>query len=47
MRLALATFVPAAVLIILIPGPDTLVVLRSIVRRGRSHGWATASGVLI
>jgi threonine/homoserine/homoserine lactone efflux protein len=46
MWLALATFVPAAALIILVPGPDTLIVLRSIVRRGRAHGWATAAGVL-
>src|SRR5690348_4294711 len=46
MWLALATFIPAATLIVLIPGPDTLIVLRSIVRRGRAHGWATAAGVL-
>lgn len=46
MLLALATFTAAAVLIILVPGPDTLVVLRSIVRGGRSHGWTTAVGVL-
>jgi threonine/homoserine/homoserine lactone efflux protein len=46
MWLALATFIPAATLIVLIPGPDTLIVLRSIVRRGRTHGWATAAGVL-
>ena len=46
MWLALATFIPAATLIILVPGPDTLIVLRSIVRRGRAHGWATAAGTL-
>lgn len=46
MWIALATFVPAATLIILVPGPDTLIVLRSIVRRGRAHGWATAAGTL-
>jgi threonine/homoserine/homoserine lactone efflux protein len=46
MWFALATFVPAATLIILVPGPDTLIVLRSIVRRGRAHGWSTAAGVL-
>jgi threonine/homoserine/homoserine lactone efflux protein len=46
MWFALVTFIPAAALIILVPGPDTLVVLRSIVRRGRAHGWATAAGVL-
>jgi threonine/homoserine/homoserine lactone efflux protein len=46
MWIALAAFVPAATLIILVPGPDTLIVLRSIVRGGRSHGWATAAGTL-
>ena len=46
MWLALATFTPAATLIILVPGPDTLIVLRSIVRRGRAHGWVTAAGTL-
>ena len=46
MLFALATFTLAAVLIILVPGPDTLVVLRSIVRGGRAHGWTTAIGVL-
>src|ERR687890_919436 len=46
MWLALATFIPAATLIVLVPGPDTLLVLRSIVRGGRRHGWATAAGVL-
>jgi len=46
MWFALATFVPAAMVIILVPGPDTLLVLRSIVRGGRPHGWATAVGVL-
>ena len=46
MWLALATFIPAATLIVLVPGPDTLIVVRSIVRRGRAHGWATAAGVL-
>jgi threonine/homoserine/homoserine lactone efflux protein len=46
MWIALATFIPAATLIILVPGPDTLIVLRSIVRGGRAHGWATAAGTL-
>jgi RhtB (resistance to homoserine/threonine) family protein len=46
MLLALATFTVAAVLIILFPGPDTLVVLRSIVRGGRARGLATAAGIL-
>jgi threonine/homoserine/homoserine lactone efflux protein len=35
------------VLIILLPGPDTLVIVRSIVRGGRSRGIATASGILV
>lgn len=46
MWLALATFIPAATLIVLVPGPDTLLVLRSILRGGRAHGWSTAAGVL-
>jgi threonine/homoserine/homoserine lactone efflux protein len=46
MWIALAAFIPAATLIILVPGPDTLIVLRSIVRGGRGHGWATAAGTL-
>jgi threonine/homoserine/homoserine lactone efflux protein len=33
-------------LIILAPGPDTLLVLRSTVRGARRHGWATAAGIL-
>jgi threonine/homoserine/homoserine lactone efflux protein len=43
---ALATFAVAAVVVILFPGPDTLVVLRSVVRGGRRRGGATAAGVL-
>jgi threonine/homoserine/homoserine lactone efflux protein len=46
MLVAVGSFAVAAVLIILLPGPDTLVVVRSIVRGGRSHGVATAAGVL-
>jgi threonine/homoserine/homoserine lactone efflux protein len=46
MLLALATFTVAAVLIILVPGPDTLVVLRGVVRGGRPRGSATAAGTL-
>ena len=47
MLLALAAFVPAAVLIILLPGPDTLVTVRSIVKAGRSRGLAAALGILL
>jgi threonine/homoserine/homoserine lactone efflux protein len=43
---AVLTFALAAVLIVLLPGPDTLVMLRSIVRGGRARGIATACGVL-
>ncbi|HLY34857.1 MAG TPA: LysE family translocator [Jatrophihabitantaceae bacterium] len=46
MLVAVVTFALAAVLIVLLPGPDTLVMLRSIVRGGRSRGIATACGVL-
>jgi threonine/homoserine/homoserine lactone efflux protein len=47
MLLGIATFTLAAVLIILLPGPDTLVTVRSIVRGGRSSGIATAAGILV
>jgi threonine/homoserine/homoserine lactone efflux protein len=47
MLLALAAFTVAAVLIVLLPGPDTLVTIRSIVRGGRSSGTATAGGILV
>jgi threonine/homoserine/homoserine lactone efflux protein len=47
MLLALATFTVAATLIVLLPGPDTLVTIRSIVRGGRSAGLATAAGILV
>ena len=40
------TFAVAAVLIILLPGPDTLVVLRNLVRDGRRQAALTAAGVL-
>lgn len=46
MLLAAATFAFASVLIVLLPGPDTLVVVRSMVRGGRSRGVSTALGVL-
>jgi threonine/homoserine/homoserine lactone efflux protein len=44
---ALATFAAAAVLIILLPGPDTLVTIRSLVRGGRRSGVACAAGILV
>jgi threonine/homoserine/homoserine lactone efflux protein len=47
MLVAIATFALAAALIVLLPGPDTLVVVRSIVRGGRSRGVATAAGNLV
>jgi threonine/homoserine/homoserine lactone efflux protein len=43
---ALPTFALAATLIVLLPGPDTLVVVRSIVRGGRAAGLAASLGVL-
>jgi threonine/homoserine/homoserine lactone efflux protein len=43
---ALAAFSLAAVLIVLLPGPDTLVVVRSIMRGGRRQGVLTALGNL-
>jgi threonine/homoserine/homoserine lactone efflux protein len=46
MLLSLAAFVGAAVLIVLLPGPDTLVVVRSILRGGRRQGTLTALGNL-
>lgn len=46
MLVSLATFTLAATLIVLLPGPDTLVVVRSIVRGGRHSGILTALGNL-
>jgi threonine/homoserine/homoserine lactone efflux protein len=42
----LATFLVAATLIILLPGPDTLVVIRNLVRGGRRLAVRTVLGVL-
>jgi threonine/homoserine/homoserine lactone efflux protein len=39
-------FAVAATLIVLLPGPDTLVVVRSLVRGGRTLGVRTVAGVL-
>jgi len=44
--LSVAAFVGAAILIVLLPGPDTLVVVRSILRGGRRQGTLTALGNL-
>jgi threonine/homoserine/homoserine lactone efflux protein len=44
--LSILTFSVAAALIVLLPGPDTLVVLRSIVRDGRRRAMWTAAGGL-
>jgi threonine/homoserine/homoserine lactone efflux protein len=46
MLLTLLAFVGAATLIVLLPGPDTLVVVRSILRGGRRQGLLTAFGNL-
>ncbi|HEU5006690.1 MAG TPA: LysE family translocator [Jatrophihabitantaceae bacterium] len=46
MLVALASFTVAATLIVLLPGPDTLVVVRSIMRGGRRKGITTALGNL-
>lgn len=44
--IAMLSFTAAAVLIVLLPGPDTLVVVRSIMRGGRRIGALTALGNL-
>lgn len=46
MLLSLGAFTAAAVLIVLLPGPDTLVVLRNLVRSGRRTAIRTVLGVL-
>jgi len=46
MRTAVVTFTLAAVVIVLLPGPDTLVVVRSLVRHGRLRAVLTVGGVL-
>ena len=46
MGVALAAFSLAAVLIVLLPGPDTLVVLRELMRDGRRRAAQTVAGVL-
>ncbi|HET7065993.1 MAG TPA: LysE family translocator [Nocardioides sp.] len=46
MLVALVSFTFASVLIVLLPGPDSLVVVRGLVRGGRRGGASTAAGVL-
>ncbi|MGZ6804759.1 MAG: LysE family translocator [Nocardioidaceae bacterium] len=46
MTAALVTFSLAALLIVLLPGPDTLVVVRNLVRSGRRTAVLTVLGVL-
>ena len=46
MLVALLSFTVASVLIVLLPGPDSLVVVRGLVRGGRRGGALTAAGVL-
>ncbi|MBV9595053.1 MAG: LysE family translocator [Actinobacteria bacterium] len=46
MVVAFATFALAATLIVLLPGPDTLVVVRNLLRGGRSRAAWTVLGVL-
>ncbi|WP_067893346.1 LysE family translocator [Nocardia vaccinii] len=46
MLVSLASFSVAAVLLVVLPGPDTLVVLRGLVRGGRGGGIRTSLGVL-
>ncbi len=46
MLVALVSFTLASILIVLLPGPDSLVVVRGLVRGGRSGGASTAAGVL-
>src|SRR5580693_375485 len=46
MLIATIGFAAAAALIILLPGPDTLVVLRALVRDGQQHARRTVLGVL-
>jgi len=42
----LLAFAVASTLLILAPGPDSLLVMRNTLRNGRRAGWVTASGTL-
>jgi threonine/homoserine/homoserine lactone efflux protein len=46
MTATLAAFALAATLLILAPGPDTMLVLRNTLRGGRPAGWVTAGGTM-
>ena len=46
MTTALLGFAAASTLLILAPGPDSLLVVRNTVRGGRTAGWVTACGTL-
>jgi threonine/homoserine/homoserine lactone efflux protein len=46
MLVAVGTFTLAAILIVLLPGPDTLVVVRNLIRGGRRTAVRTVLGVL-
>jgi threonine/homoserine/homoserine lactone efflux protein len=46
MLVSLVTFTLAATLVVLLPGPDTLVVVRNLVRGGRQVAVRTVGGVL-
>ena len=46
MTVALLTFLAAATLIIVAPGPDSLLVTRNVFRRGRRGGFVTAAGTV-
>ncbi len=46
MLVAILSFTLASVLIVLLPGPDSLVVVRGLVRDQKRGGAATAAGVL-
>src|ERR1700712_3335205 len=46
MLVAVGTFTLAAILIVLLPGPDTLVVIRNLIRGGRRTAVRTVFGVL-
>jgi threonine/homoserine/homoserine lactone efflux protein len=46
MTAALPAFALASTLLILAPGPDSLLVLRNTLRHGRRAGWVTASGTI-
>jgi threonine/homoserine/homoserine lactone efflux protein len=43
---AIVTFVPAAALLVIAPGPDSLLVLRNAARGGRRAGLVTAAGTV-